>query len=63
MSLEKDLESIIMNEVEQLAKEEVLDMEYDVECPHCHAEVSILPGKHACPLCGEMIDLTLDADF
>ena len=45
------------------ARKKVSQMDFEVECPHCHKAISIPQGKHACPLCGEMIDLTLDINF
>jgi Zn finger protein HypA/HybF involved in hydrogenase expression len=34
--------------------------EYEIKCPHCQNEIRVMPGKHPCPKCGEIITLTLD---
>lgn len=52
----KDLEHDIMEN----AKEQALEQEYDVECPHCNADIRLVPGKRLCPKCGETIDFQLN---
>ena len=31
-----------------------------ISCPHCKANVTVQPGKSACPACGKEIDLSLN---
>ena len=45
------------------ARKKVSQMDFDVECPHCHKSITIPQGKHTCPFCRKIIDLTLDINF
>lgn len=38
------------------------EMAYDIECPHCHAEINVSAGKSVCPVCGGEIDLKFKFD-
>lgn len=46
--------------IERKTDELLQNREYEVECPHCKKSISISPGKHPCPKCGEIINLSLD---
>lgn len=39
-----------------------MGMTYDIECPHCHAAISVSAGKSVCPACGGEIDLKFKLD-
>lgn len=36
---------------------------YDITCPHCNQQISVMPGKSQCPLCHQDIDLNLNIHF
>ncbi len=55
----KDLKQQIYSNAEQ----EVLSRTYDVECPDCHNQISIKPGKSICPICHNEIDFKLDIKY
>lgn len=55
--------SDLKQEIYSLAEEEVLSCEYEVECPDCHSEISIKPGKSLCPVCQSEIELNLDIKY
>lgn len=54
-ALEKDAKASI--------KSQAIKAKYDIECPKCHAEISLKPGNGICPKCGEEINLNLKFDF
>ncbi len=55
----KDLEKAIYSNVEQ----QIYSRHYDVECPHCHASISVTPGKNHCPFCHNEVDLKLNVSY
>jgi len=55
----KDLKKQIYSDAER----EVLSRTYDVECPDCHSQISIKPGKSICPICHNEIDFKLDIKY
>lgn len=36
---------------------------YEVTCPHCNNKVTVPTGKSVCPICKNLIDLSLDIKF
>ncbi len=50
---------IIEEKVKKQLPELVKDKLIPLECPHCHAEISVKPGVSVCPACGGEIDLTI----
>lgn len=44
----------------EIVKDELSNMTYDVECPHCRAKISVEPGNAICPVCGKSINVTID---
>ncbi len=50
----------LKNKVYSNAEQEIYSRKYDVECPDCHAHISIKPGKSICPVCHNEIDFQLD---
>lgn len=57
--LGNDLKKFILSDM----KEKILKDHFSVVCPHCDTEVSVVPGKSACPQCGKTIDLKIDFNF
>lgn len=55
----KRLEKVIEGKTKEILEART----YDVECPHCHAEVSIHPGTSLCPSCGKEIKLKLNITY
>ena len=55
----KDLEKAFYSNVEQ----QFYSRHYDVECPHCHASISVTPGKSHCPFCHNEVDLKLNVSY
>ncbi len=53
---QRDIQSIAMEK----AVDAVQSRSYNVTCPHCHRPVTVMPGKHPCPLCRQEIDLILN---
>lgn len=48
--------------VKDAAIAKAMEMTYDIECPHCHAAISVSAGKSVCPACGGEIDLKFKFD-
>ena len=48
--------------VRDAAMAKAMEMTYDIECPHCHAAISVSAGKSVCPACGGEIDLKFKFD-
>lgn len=48
--------------VREAAMAKVREINYDIECPHCHATINVSAGKSVCPLCGGEIDLQFKFD-
>ena len=46
--------------IQEKAKDAAQKKVYDVECPHCHSKVQIIPGEYPCPSCKKTINLTLN---
>lgn len=44
-------------------KEQLQDEHYDIECPHCNAQISVHAGKNTCPKCGDTINFNLEFTF
>lgn len=45
------------------AREKAANMNFDIECPHCHAAVNVPAGISVCPVCGNQIDLKVNVGF
>lgn len=45
------------------AREKVSGMNFDIECPHCHAAVNVPAGVSICPACGNQINLKVNVGF
>jgi len=48
-----------MKEIKKQSVKHISKQKFDVECPHCKANIEIPSGISKCPKCGEMIDLDL----
>ena len=55
----KQLEKIVKGKTEEILQSRA----YDIECPHCHAKITIHPGATHCPSCGKEIDLKLNITY
>lgn len=51
----RDLGETAMN----IAREKVAREGIEVDCPHCHAKINVLPGPNVCPVCGGQINVEL----
>lgn len=49
--------------VQDMARDAVVSMEFDVECPHCNSTVSMHSGLNICPICQKEVDVNLDINF
>lgn len=56
-------ENAIKNKIMEAARQKVAELNYDVECPHCHAKINVPAGISNCPACGEQINLQLNINF
>ena len=45
------------------AREKAANMNFDIECPHCHAAVNVPAGISVCPVCGNQIELKVNVGF
>ena len=48
--------------VKEAAMAKAMEMTYDIECPHCHADINVSAGRSICPACGGEIDLKFKFD-
>ena len=53
----------IENKVKQAATDKVMRGVYQVECPHCHAKINVMPGKCYFPVCRNPVELTMNVNF
>lgn len=62
MKVDFDMKSI-KRKIENIAHQEISEMDFDVTCPHCNNSITIPKGKSFCPHCGNEIDLKLNINF
>lgn len=55
----KNLEQVIENKTKDVLNKK----SYSVTCPHCKKTVNTYAGKHPCPNCHNIIDLTLNINI
>lgn len=46
-----------------IARDEVSNMDIEIECPTCGKSFSAREGINICPHCGESVDLNVKVDF
>ena len=51
----------ILNDVKSQLKEELQHERFEIDCPSCKNRIRLKPGLGVCPICGEKINLKLDA--
>ena len=56
---ERKLESFIKEAAAEALSEET----FEINCPHCQAEMSATPGLNTCPHCHNTVDLNLDINL
>lgn len=56
-------EKALKNTIMEAARKKATEMSFDIECPHCHANVNVTAGISTCPACGNQIDLQVNVNF
>ncbi len=56
-------EKALKNTIMEAARKKAVEMSFDIECPHCHANVNVPAGISTCPACGNQIDLQVNVNF
>lgn len=59
----KRLERDIMNKANSIAAQNIMSRDYEVECKHCHSQVSVPAGFSYCPKCHNVINLILNVKW
>lgn len=62
MGIEFDKKAL-RREIEKIATTDLNSRTYDIECPHCNAEINAPAGESECPFCHNTVNLTLDINF
>lgn len=48
------------NSVVSMAHSAAYNMNYDIECPHCHNHFQASAGINFCPICQKQVDVNLN---
>ncbi len=57
--LQKDMKVAILDK----AKDAILSVGIEVECPKCKTKFRATSGENTCPNCGSQVNLNLNFDF
>lgn len=57
--LSRDLKNSVMD----MTRSAVNDMDFEVECPHCHSHFQAHSGINICPMCLNEVKLNLNIHF
>lgn len=53
----------LLDQVHDIAKNNLSSRTYDIECPKCKYSFSAIKGLNVCPYCQNEIDLQLEFNF
>ena len=53
----------IQRDIKTAAKKEIIQAEYEIECPECGTVSMAHVGRYICPACGKEIDFKLNFNF